>query len=108
MAKYHGEIGFATMVETSPGIWEEKIVKRGMYSGDILRNNRRHDNSQYLNDDIHISNQFSIIGDPYARQNFFQMRYLVWMGQKWKITNVDVSDYPRLVLDVGGLYNDGQ
>ena len=106
MAKYYGEIGFAKMVETEPGVHEEKLIKR-KYRGDIIRNTRRYENSQYLNDNLNISNQFSIVADPYAMENFYMMRYLVWAGEKWKITNITVQ-YPRLVLEVGGVYNDGQ
>ena len=31
MAKYYGNIGFITSVETSPGIWEEEIVEYDKY-----------------------------------------------------------------------------
>lgn len=106
MAKYYGKIGFAETVETRPGIWEEQIVERNYY-GDVLKISKRFDNSSYLNDNLNISNQFSIVADPYARDHFHSMRYLTWCGTKWKISSVQV-DYPRLSLEVGGLYNDGQ
>ena len=31
MAKFFGEIGFATQVQTEPGIWEDKIVEKQYY-----------------------------------------------------------------------------
>ena len=46
----------------------------------------------------------SIIADPFAYQNFHAMRYIEWMGAKWKITKVNVQS-PRLILSVGGVYN---
>lgn len=103
MAKFYGKIGFADPVETSPGVWTEKIVERN-YFGDIIRNTRRLQSSDQLNDDINISNEISIVADPYANQNFHSMRYVEFMGAKWKITNVEVR-YPRLILTVGGVYN---
>lgn len=106
MPKYYGKIGFSETVETRPGIWEEQIVERNYY-GDVLKISKRFDNSSYLNDNLNISNQFSIVADPYARDHFHSMRYLTWCGTKWKISSVQV-DYPRLSLEVGGLYNDGQ
>jgi len=106
MPKYYGKIGFSETVETRPGIWEEQIVERDYY-GDVLKISKRFDNSSYLNDNLNISNQFSIVADPYARDHFHSMRYLTWCGTKWKISSVQV-DYPRLSLEVGGLYNDGQ
>lgn len=106
MAKYSGKIGFADVVETEVGVWEERIIEKVAY-GDLVRNFKRTDSSQYLNDNINISNNFSIVGNPYFLNNINRIRYLTWMGSKWKVTSVDVQ-YPRLVLEVGGLYNDGQ
>ena len=103
MAKFYGVIGYAETVETSPGLWEEQITER-TYSGDLVRNIRNLQSSGSVNDDINISNEISIIADPYAEQNFHSMRYVEFMGTKWKITNVEVL-YPRLKLSVGGVYN---
>ena len=103
MAKFYGTIGFAETVETAPGVWMENIVDYN-YFGDIIRNARRLQSSDQLNDDINISNEISIVADPYANQNFHSMRYVKFMGAKWKITNVEVR-YPRLILTVGGVYN---
>ena len=103
MAKFYGVIGYGEVEETSAGVWEEVITERA-YKGDILRNTRRWENGQQLNDDLAINNSFSVVADAYAYQNFFAMRYLVWMGTSWKITNVEVQR-PRLLLTVGGRYN---
>lgn len=103
MAKFYGKIGFADTVETAPGVWTEQIVERN-YFGDIIRNTRRLQSSDQLNDNINISNEFSIVADPYANNNFHSMRYIEFMGAKWKITNVE-DRYPRLILTVGGVYN---
>lgn len=106
MAKFYGAIGFNETRETTPGVWTEEIVERNYY-GDLIRNTRRLQSSEYLNDDINVSNEISIVADPYATQNFHSMRYVAFMGAKWKISNVDVQ-YPRLILTLGGLYTDGQ
>ena len=103
MAKFYGEIGYANIVETEPGVWEEKIIKRNYY-GDIIRNTRSLQTSDNVNDNINISNEISIVADPYANENFHSMRYVYFMGAKWKITSVEVK-YPRLILSIGGLYN---
>ena len=103
MAKFYGSIGYAELVEVNPGIWEEKITERKYY-GDLIRNTRRLQTSDKLNDDINISNEISIVADPYANKNFHSMRYVEFMGAKWKINNVEVL-YPRLILTIGGVYN---
>ena len=103
MAKFYGKIGYANTVETKPGVYEEQIVERSYY-GDLIRNTRRLQSADQVNDDINISNEISIVADPYATNNFHIMRYAVFMGTKWKISNVEVS-YPRLILTLGGVYN---
>ena len=103
MAKFYGVIGYATTVETKPGVWEEQITERKCY-GDLIRNTRRLESSGNLNDNVTINNEISIVADPYAYENFHSMRYVKFMGTAWKITSVDVQ-YPRLILSVGGVYN---
>lgn len=103
MAKWFGKIGFAETKETSPGVWEEIITVREYY-GDVTRNTRRFQSSENLNDNIVVSNDISIVADPYAIQNFHAMRYVEFMGVKWKINNVEVS-YPRLILTLGEICN---
>lgn len=106
--KFYGPIGFAETVETSPGVWEEVLVPHNYY-GDVVRNLRRYESSSdKLNDNLNITNQFSIVADAYAYQNFHKMRYVEWMGAKWKITSVDATNRPRLILEVGGVYNEEQ
>lgn len=103
MAKWYGVIGYAETVETKPGIWEEQITERDYY-GDLFRNSRRLQSTDKVNDDINISNQLSIVADPYAINNFYSMRYAEFSGAKWKITDVEVQ-YPRLILTLGGVWN---
>lgn len=103
MAKFYGAIGYAEMVESAPGVHEEKIAER-MYFGDLVRNTRRLESSGNVNDDINIANEISIVADPFANHNFHSMRYVEFMGAKWKITSVEVK-YPRLILTIGGVYN---
>lgn len=103
MAKWYGVIGYVKTVETVPGIHEEQTVERSYY-GEVIRNTRRLESSEHLNDNINISNEISILADPYAINHFYSIRYIEFMGAKWKVTNVDVQ-YPRLKLTLGGLYN---
>ena len=104
MAKYYGIIGFADSVETAPSVWTPQITERAYY-GDVIRDNRRWETAQKINEDFTITNQFSIVADPYATQHFHQIRYINYMGTNWKITSVEVQ-YPRLILSIGGIYNE--
>lgn len=103
MAKFYGKIGYSTTVEAVPGVWEEQIAEH-QYYGELVRNIRKLQGSEYLNDNINIANEVSILADPFAYENFHSMKYIEFMGTKWKITSVEVQ-YPRLILTIGGEYN---
>lgn len=104
MAKYHGKIGFVQTKQIRPGVTVEVADER-VYNGDILRSQKRWEQtSNQLNENLTLSNQFSIVADPYAYDNFFAIRYIWYMGAKWKVTNVEIVR-PRLLLTVGGVYN---
>lgn len=102
MAKYYGMIGFATQEETKPGIWEDVIVERP-YKGDVLRNGRRYDRSENINDNFTITNQFSIVSDAFLYSHIPALRYLEYMGSKFKIVSAEI-DRPRVTISVGGVY----
>lgn len=105
MAKWFGKIGFDIgTVETTPGVWKPTIIEKNYY-GDVQRNSRRLQTSDKVNDDINISNEISIVSDPYANKNFHQIRWAMFMKTKWKVTDVEVQ-YPRLILTLGGEWNE--
>lgn len=103
MSKWFGVIGYAVTEETEPGVWTSAI-KEVEYYGDLVRNNRRLQSSDKVNDDITISNELSIVADPYAMNNFHTICYASFGNGLWKVTNVEVQ-YPRLILSLGGVYN---
>lgn len=107
MAKWHGIIGCVDTQETSPGVWGPVVIERH-YSGDLLRSANRWAPSQNsTNDDLTASQQISIIADPFANENCRSMKYVEFMGTKWKITNIETK-FPRLILSIGGVYNGEQ
>lgn len=107
MAKFYGMIGFETLSESAPGVWKPTITEHP-YSGDVIRNNPRWQPSpDSTNENLNVNNQISILSDIFANQNFQKMRYVEFMGGKWKISSVDVQ-YPRLILTMGGVYNGKQ
>lgn len=103
MGKFYGSIGYAETVETSPGVWVEQITERKYY-GDVNRDSRRLQSANQLNDNINVSSEISIVADPYAYNHFHSMRYVEFMGAKWKVSTVEPKP-PRLILTLGGLYN---
>lgn len=105
MARWCGKVGYVLeQTEIKPGIWKDTIEER-IYKGDAIKlTSRWSGNSDSINDDVTIDNQISIVADPFAYQNFTSMKYVEFMGAKWKITNIEVQR-PRLILTIGGLYN---
>ena len=103
MAKIYGVIGYASQVEKAPGVWVEQITERTYYC-ELTRREWRNESSGNLNDNINISNEVSIIADPFACQNFHVIRYIVFNGVKWKVSSVEIQ-HPRLILSIGGVYN---
>lgn len=102
--KWCGKIGFTYTGEVEPGVWlEDQIVER-TYFGDVISNRWKRQNSGEVNDDINISNQISIVADPYARDHCLSMTYVEFMNEKWKVTDFEVQ-WPRLILSIGGVYN---
>ena len=104
MTKYHGYVGYAVDVEAYPGVWEEQITEHE-YFGDVIKNRVNIQQSNTVNAGITINNNISIIGDPFAYENFYAIRYATYLGKKWTVTSVEVSR-PRLILTLGGIYNE--
>ncbi len=103
MSKYFGKIGYGVTEETRPGVYEPQIVEKEYY-GDIVRNTRRLENGGKVVDDLNINMTLSIVADPFAFNNFHQLKYAEYMGAKWKATSVE-PQFPRLVIALGGVYN---
>lgn len=104
MAKFFGKIGYGVTEEIRPGVWKNRITERDYY-GDLTRNTRRLESASQVNNNINISNEISIVADPFAYENFHSMLYAEYNGAKWRISSVEVQ-YPRLILSIGGLYHD--
>ena len=103
MAKWYGKVGYVTTVETEPGVYEPTPVERP-YFGDMLRHSSRWSSSNKVNDDLNVSNQISIIADPFAYENFGSIKYVEFMGSFWEVSSME-PQYPRIILSIGGLYN---
>lgn len=104
MAKWCGNIGFLKTVETVPGVWEEQFIVR-KYKGDVIKNINRLQQADGLNDNFTISNKISIIADSFVNSNFQYMRYIEFMGTKWRIREAEIQ-YPRIILTIGDVYNE--
>lgn len=102
--KYYGAIGFSETAPAGLDEWETKIVEH-TYAGDINRVSTGWKTSEHLNDNLSVSMEISFIGDIHALANYANIRYAMWRGTKWRVTNVS-ENHPRITLTLGGEYND--
>lgn len=103
--KFHGTVGFwFEDVETAPSVYQSVVVERP-YTGDVINHKRSWQNNGDQNDTLIINNQISILADLYMRQHFLSVKYVDWNGLKIKVTSVNVNDYPRVTLELGGEYH---
>lgn len=104
--KFSGKIGFWKKdKETKPGVYKGEIVEKS-YTGDILSNSRRFQSVEnQQNENLRVSNRLSILSDLYMQKNWSSIKYVLWNGVKWSVNSVDISSYPRVILELGGVYN---
>lgn len=105
MARFSGVIGYGETVESPPdsGVFVAQITEYP-YSGDVLRNTRALEEGVGLNKNITVGNRISVVADEYANDHIYEMKYVMWRGVRWTVTNVDVQ-HPRLILSLGEVYN---
>lgn len=104
--KFSGKIGFWEKdIETKPGVYKSMIVEKA-YVGDVMRSNRRFQTAQnQQNENLVISNQISVISDLYMQQNWGSIKYVLWNNVRFKVSSVDIGSFPRIILELGGVYN---
>lgn len=104
--KWFGKVGFSVTepLEKGSDIMVHKVVDRP-YFGELTRLSSKWETSGYKNDDKNLNTEVSIVSDPFALDHFSNIVYVEYMGVNWKVTAVEIQ-YPRLILSVGGEYND--
>lgn len=105
MARFFGEVGYGDSIEnpSDSGVWID-VITEAQYYGDVIRNTRKLESGESLNDDITVGNSISIVADDFAVEHFFKIKYVRWAGVLWTVTNVEVRT-PRLILSLGSVYN---
>jgi hypothetical protein len=104
MAKFSGKVGYVDgSTETAPGVWVENVTER-LYMGDVIRETKQWKETERLNDNLSLSNRISIVADDFAISHLYAMKYVIWSGVYWTVSNIEVQR-PRLILSIGGVYN---
>lgn len=105
MTRFFDVVGYGESLESEPGsgVWTDHITEVEYY-GDVVRNTRKLEAGDKVNDDVVVGNSISIVADEFAYNNFFKIKYVGWAGTLWIVTDVEVRS-PRLILTLGGVYN---
>lgn len=101
--RFYGAVGYGATVDQGDGVWADTITEVSYY-GNVVRSSRQLQTGEKVNADLTVQNSISIVADAYANENFMNIRYVVWAGIKWTVSNVQVQP-PRLVLTLGEVYN---
>lgn len=103
--RFYGLIGYGIPNEDAYGVFTEKTIEH-LHIGDVTKVVNRVEPAQQVNDNIRLTNTFSIVMDPFISENFQYIKYIVYLGVKWKVTSATVDpDRPRINIDVGQVYN---
>lgn len=105
MNRFHGEIGYGESEESpvGSGNWVD-VIEEIPYYGDVIRNTRKLESGEKVNNDITVGNSISVVADQFANEHFFAIKYVRWAGTLWTVTSVEVKS-PRLILSLGSVYN---
>ncbi|MBO7453574.1 MAG: hypothetical protein J6U54_24835 [Clostridiales bacterium] len=103
--KVYVTVGFTVSKETRPGVWQQDITDRKYY-GELSKQVNKWRTGDGVNQDADFSSQLSIVSDPFAVNNFHSIKYVEYLGVKWKVSAVEIMR-PRLILTLGGEYIDG-
>ena len=104
MTRCSGNIGYALVAETQPGVWTEEVVDKKYY-GEVVTDNRKFTDQNQINDNLNISNNISVVSNKFMLDNMSYMKYITFLKSKWKISSVDIKP-PRIIITMGGLYKD--
>ena len=103
MTRFSGKVGYGETVETAPGV-NEDVITEFTYYGEVVRNSLKFREGESVNNDLSVSNSISIVADAYANEHFSLIRYVVWAGTYWIVSEIEFQR-PRLLLRLGGVYN---
>ena len=103
MARFSGLIGYVTQEESVPGVWSSVERTRKM-KGNVIRQTASVVTGEGVNDNVSLNHRVSLIGDAYAFDNYFNIKWVKMDTKRWKVTSIEV-ERPRIIVSLGGIWN---
>lgn len=103
MARYHGKIGFGHTEARAHGK-SELVITEKTVMGTINNVTIKQDDSSQVQANLKPMHSVTINANSYVLSNVPAIRYVVWLGVRWTVTNIQVQ-HPRLTLRLGEVYN---
>lgn len=106
MSKAVVTIGYAEVVETRPGIFEE-VISEKRYPADIKNLSRRYIENTLanpVNRGVNITSTVSIIHTASLLKVLPNIRYVTYLGHKWGVSTIEIVK-PRVSIYIGEIYN---
>lgn len=103
MARFYGNVGFVETVENVPGV-HAPVATEFPYYGNVERNSLKMENGESARLDLRVSNSISILADAHALRHFSKIRYVMWEGVRWTVSDIEIRR-PRLILLLGEVYD---
>jgi hypothetical protein len=104
MARFFGQVGYATRTQTAPGVMSDSIVERSYY-GKYLNQTVSDSGTEQVHPDRDLSSRIAIVADAFARGNYRNIKYVRdEEGVVWEVTSRQLKR-PRLILSTGGVYS---
>lgn len=103
MAKFSGLVGYTSKEETTPGVWSTVENPRKM-KGDIIRQGANYSSSNHISDDVSLNHRVSLIGDAYAFDRYYDIKWVEIDSIKWKVESIEIQR-PRIIVSIGGVWN---
>lgn len=103
--RFYGIIGYGIPTEDDHGVVTNRIIEH-KHMGEITKVVTRNESAQQVNNNIRLSNGFSIVMDGFITENFQYIKYIVFNGAKWEVSSATIDpDRPRINIEAGQVYN---
>lgn len=89
--------------ETGLDEYSPKIETKSYYV-DLEDTIVKNQSTKFQNDKIVISNTIKIFADLFIKNNWPSIRYVSMDGVKYNVSSMKLT-YPRLTIELGGVYN---